>query len=400
MTKRGTRAPSGMGSVTYTIRGGKKYWTGRVTLGFNLEGEQVRRSFSGYKKTEVIEKMQRALATQNVAGYVDKGDGTLEILMPLWLHQVKAKEIRTTTLAKYDTIIKNRIEGHPYGKMRTRDITIRNLQSYIDTLPDTGCSRNMMKDTLSVMKLFLEYAITIGIIQTNPANYIKLPKNDEAPKDQDKYRIFNRDEQRQIIDALDLEDPIEAMLYLDFFTGLRRSELRGLQWKNYRNGMIYVEQQMRRAYSFKNGIRTMEKNELHDLKTENARRTIALPKIAQNFLTDWKAQAIQKHAALNVPFTEDAFIFSDQHLRPIEEKRANRRLQIICRDLGIEPRPLHGIRHSYATRLFEAGVDIKTVQHLMGHADYKTTLDIYTHVMPEQKEKAVAIFDKLYEQEK
>ncbi len=138
MTKRGTRAPSGMGSITYAIRGGKKYWTGRVTLGFDLQGEQVRRSFSGYKKTEVIEKMQRALATQNVAGYVDKGDGTLETLMPLWLHQVKAKEIRTTTLAKYDTIIKKRIHGHPYGKMKTRDITIRNLQNYIDTLHDTG----------------------------------------------------------------------------------------------------------------------------------------------------------------------------------------------------------------------------------------------------------------------
>ena len=131
----------------------------------------MRRSFSGYKKTEVIERMQRALSAQSVAGYVDKGDGTLETLMPLWLHQVKAKEIRTTTLAKYDTIIKNRIAGHPYGKMRARDITIRNLQNYIDTLHDTGCTRNMMKDTLSVMKLFLEYAITIDMLQTNPATH-------------------------------------------------------------------------------------------------------------------------------------------------------------------------------------------------------------------------------------
>ena len=62
----------------------------------------------------------------------------------------------------------------------------------------------------------------------------------------------------------------------------------------------------------------------------------------------------------------------------------------------MEPRPLHSIRHSYATRLFEEGVDIKTVQELMGHSDYKTTLDIYTHVMPEKKKEAVSVFDKLY----
>ena len=54
----------------------------------------------------------------------------------------------------------------------------------------------------------------------------------------------------------------------------------------------------------------------------------------------------------------------------------------------------HALRHTYATRLFEAGIPPKTVQHLMGHSDIETTMNIYTHVMKEQKIEAI---DKLNE---
>ena len=53
----------------------------------------------------------------------------------------------------------------------------------------------------------------------------------------------------------------------------------------------------------------------------------------------------------------------------------------LLKKLDIEPMKFHALRHTYATRLFEAGVAPKTVQHLMGHADIQTTMNIYTHVM-------------------
>lgn len=396
MTKRGTRTPSGMGSITYTLRDGKKYWTGRVTIGFDKDGNQIRRSYSGFKRTDVVEKMQRALATQNVSGYVDKGDATLRNTMHHWLFQVKAKEIKTTTLARYDTIYRLRIKDHSYAKIKIRDITIRNLQDYIDSLISPECTRNMAKGTLSLLKVFLDHTITIGMLQTNPAKFVRLPRRQDPPRDNEKYRIFTREEEERILQAIDPEDPVEAMLYLDFLTGLRRSEIRGLQWKNIRDGRLYVEQQLRRQYTFEGDTRTLDKDVLSDLKTETSRRTLPLPAIAQDFLHDQRLKCMEKHMRTGKTFTEDAYIFSDQECEPIEEKRPNRRLQFICKKLGIKPRPLHAIRHSYATRLFEEGIDIKTVQHLMGHADYKTTLDIYTHVMPEKKEKAVSVFDRLY----
>ncbi|MFR6151476.1 MAG: tyrosine-type recombinase/integrase [Peptoniphilus sp.] len=389
--------PNGLGSLTYRLVNGKKYWTGRVTLGQDLDGKLVRKSFSSYKKSAVIEEMQKALAQTNIAGFTTSGDRRLGEFMCYWLYNVKTKEIKSTTVVRYESTIKWHIMPYPFSKIKVKDITILNLQNFINLLADDeNTSINTVKNTLILIKNFLDYTIVLGIFPNNPADYVKVPKKEKV-ENTGKYRIFSADEQKLIINNLDLEDPVEQMLYIDFFTGLRRNEIRGLRWKNYSDGTLTIAQQLVRSYKFeKDGSRTINKNSTQDLKTESSFRTIVLPKMADNLLQKMKINSYEKHLRLGTPFTDDAFIFSDEYLKPIEEKRANRRIQAICRKIGIEPRPLHSIRHSYATRLFEADVDIKTVQKLMGHFDYRTTLNIYVHVMDEEKEKAAAVLDAMY----
>lgn len=391
------KTPNGLGSLVYSIRNNKKYWTGRVTLGQDLEGNLIRTSFSSYKKNEVIEKMQKALAQSNIAGFTTSGDRSLADFMSYWLYNIKLKEIKSTTTVRYETLLKLHIKPYPFSKIKVKDITILNLQNFINLLADDEkTSINTVKDTLSLIKNFLDYSIVLGIFPTNPAEYVKVPKKQKV-ENSGKYRIFTADEQKLIMNNLDLDDPVEQMIYIDFLTGLRRNEIRGLRWKDFSNGMLTISQQLRRSYDFKkDGTKKLNKNTAQDLKTESSFGTVALPKMAIKLLDDMKLISYQKHFRLGVPFDDEAFIFSDDLLNPIEEKRANRRLQSICRKVGIKPRPFHSIRHSYATRLFEADVDIKTVQKLMRHSDYKTTLNIYVHVMDSEKEKAAAALDQMY----
>lgn len=388
---------NGLGSLTFTMRNGKKYWTGRVTLGQDLQGNLVRKSFSSYKKYEVIEKMQKALSKTNIAGFTTSGDRALAEFMSYWLYNIKNKEIKSTTIVRYQSLLKLHITPYPFAKIKVKDITILNLQNFINLLSeDEQTSINTVKDTLSLIKNFLDYTIILGVFPNNPAKYVKVPKKEKI-ENTSKYRIFSADEQQLIMNNLDLDDPVEQMLYIDFLTGLRRNEIRGIRWKDYTNGILTISQQLRRSYTFEeDGTRKLNKNTTQDLKTESSFRTVAIPKIADNLLQQIRLTSYQKHLRLGIAFTTDAFIFCDDMLNPIEEKRANRRLQAICKKIGIEPRPLHSIRHSYATRLFEQDVDIKTVQKLMGHSDYKTTLNIYVHVMDDQKEKAAAVFDRMY----
>ncbi|WP_328597744.1 tyrosine-type recombinase/integrase [Peptostreptococcus porci] len=89
-------------------------------------------------------------------------------------------------------------------------------------------------------------------------------------------------------------------------------------------------------------------------------------------------------------------MFTDEVGRTIDNKRPNRTLQAILKKLDINPIKFHGLRKTYATRLFENGVPPKTVQTLLGHADIQTTLNIYTQVMEEEKYKAVDTLNSIF----
>lgn len=387
---------NGLGSISYVMRDGKKYWTGRVSLGVDREGKQVRKSFSSFKKSTVVEKMKDYLQYTTTSGIFDTRKNILGPSIQHWTFNVKAKEVKSSTLSKYDHCLRLRILPHAYANMDIKDITVQNLQDFINFLFfDEDWSEGVVKVTLQIIRTFLDYCITIGQIQTNPAYYVKVPKERKIDQSE-KYRIFSKDEQDKILKALDLKDPVEQMLYIDFFSGLRRSEIRALDISSYQRPNLIIDKQMARTYVFKDGKRQLHKDDIQTLKTTSSRRVVPLPNIALDLLDEVIEESKKKHEQLNIPFTSHSLLFVDDFCQPIEEKRANRRLQKVCRDLNLEPRPLHSIRHSYATRLFEAGIDIKTVQKLMGHSDYKTTMDVYTHVMPEKKIEAVSIFDKLY----
>ena len=80
---------------------------------------------------------------------------------------------------------------------------------------------------------------------------------------------------------------------------------------------------------------------------------------------------------------------ADEFGNYIEKKMPIRRLKRLCRDACIEYKTFHALRHTYITRLFEADVNPKTVQKLVGHSDIQTTLNIYTHVDNKVKKDAV-----------
>ncbi|MBU5669580.1 site-specific integrase [Peptoniphilus sp. MSJ-1] len=391
----------GLGSLTYTIRNGKKYWTGRITLGKDINGKQVRKSFSSYKKSDVIDKMREASKEENFAGIINTDSCPLGQSLESWLLKTKAKEIKSTTLDAYIGSIRKYLLDLPFAIVDVRDLTVIMLQKYFDYIvEEMNCSHRSLMNIVTVIKMFLDNCIKLGIINKNICEYVDLPKVEKRTKknNMNKYRVFSKDEQSKIIKNLDLSDPVEQMIYTDFFTGLRRNELRGLKWKAYKNGKIYVSEQVSRDYSFSdNGKKKiLDKNALTTPKTENSERIVPLPELLIKYLDKWKNESMLKHFRIDLLFNDECFIFTDDLCNIIEEKRANRRLQKICKEIGIEPRPFHSIRHSYATRLFENGVEIKTVQMLLGHSNYETTSNIYTHVMPDTKEKAIQVFDKIY----
>jgi integrase len=166
-----------------------------------------------------------------------------------------------------------------------------------------------------------------------------------------------------------------AMVLLIGSTGLRRSEMIALTWSDLNLRTMEV-----------NVLRSCVRNRIGKTKTESSCRPVPLHPIVLNALLEWRAKS---------PYSTDLdFLFSsvgfkgNKPLSPdsIQEKSvrpALARIGVVGRHIG-----WHSFRHSLVTNLRSLGVDIKVAQELMRHSSCRTTLDIYTRAVNQQKREA------------
>ncbi|GAA0237196.1 hypothetical protein GCM10008921_21870 [Metaclostridioides mangenotii] len=95
-------------------------------------------------------------------------------------------------------------------------------------------------------------------------------------------------------------------------------------------------------------------------------------------------------------YIKNDYVFADELGQPINHQRPKDNLRAVLKKLDIEPIKFHGLRKTYATRLFENDVPPKTVQALMGHSDISITMNIYTEVMEEKKYEAVNTLNNIF----
>ncbi len=354
---------NGEGSITVKTRNGKTYYCGAVTVGYDTQGKQVRKSFGSFKKAVVLDKMNKA-KYENKYNILSNSDVRFGELYLEWLENYKKNEIGDNTISKYLTIYKLRIKDYSLNNLKVNKISLKDLQYYFNSLQEKY-SPKTIKETYIRINAFLEFAVIQGIAVKNYCKGVKLQK---IEKKTDKIKVFTKEEQERIIKHLNLNDIVDCVIFFTFYTGLRLGEVLGVKWENINGNMIDIKEQYGRVT--KNGL----SHEFRKLKTVNGLRTIPITDKVLKLL-----DTISKNHDL---------IFSING-RGLDHKRPQRRITKICKELGIPHRSFHSIRHSYATRLFELGVPVKTVQALMGHTDIATTMNIYTHVMKEAKIEAL-----------
>ena len=362
---------NGEGSIVTTTLNGKPYYKASVTIGFDSAGKQIKKSFGSYKKSVVLEKMNKVKyeAKNNLLSNSNISFGDL---FKEWIFNHKKVEVSDNTFCEYETAYRLRILPYNISNKRVNQLTLNDLQLYFNELQEKF-SANTIKKTYIQIHSCLKFAIIQGIITKNPCLGVTLQKKDK----QENYNVFSKQEQELILNTLNKKDIVDCLIYFTFFTGLRLGEVLALKWTDVKGKILSVERQYNRTVKIKDVGVSKLTYEFKDLKTKNSKREIPLPNKALELLD-------------SLPKTCD-LIFNDEG-KPIERKRPQRRMTALCKKLNLEHRSFHSIRHSYATRLFEMDIPIKTVQSLMGHSDMDTTMNIYTHVMQDKK---MEIIDKL-----
>ena len=188
---------------------------------------------------------------------------------------------------------------------------------------------------------------------------------------------------------------------LVLFTGLRLGELLGLRWEDLdaASGVLHVRRTLNRLKKVNQPIHAGEASTeivIQEPKTQNSIRAIPLlPAVLQN-LQNWKLVQQQDAMAAKERYCPSGFIVTNPYGGGIEPRTYKDYYKQILQLSGLPHFTFHALRHTFASRAMEQGMDAKTLSVIMGHYSVSFTLDTYAHVLNGHKQEAVALLKDLF----
>jgi integrase len=266
------------------------------------------------------------------------------------------------------------------GHMRLDKMTTRDIQRFIGKLAvseredqvGVKLSAKTVKNYVSLVSSVYEYAVTMQLVSKNPCKGATLPRKEKRERE-----MLSLADTQKLLGLLSAETsehiPLALFISLAIYTGLRRGELLGLEWRdiNLEFGLLSVQ---RAAYY------TKERGAFTDTpKTESSLRTIKLSDSILAQLTRFREWQRDYAASLGDKWRDSNRVFTNWCGDAMYTNAPERYFKRICRTHGLPTVTLHSLRHLNASILISAGLDVKTVQISLGHSSPSTTLNIYAH---------------------
>ena len=355
-------------------------------------------------KRRVIEKGGFALKDDayaaGVAAYTDYRHGnigitsdriTLRAFCQKWMENVVRSNVRESTYDVYSRILEQHILS-VIGMTDLQDLTPAFLDGFIRQQASLGLSHSYLLQMRRILHQALDYAVyPAELIQSNPVNYIKIPKS--APRNLVKRTIIAPDVYEQLLHDHPLGKLCHIPIMLLYHTGARIGEVLGLCWENvdFERRIICIQQQ----YTYISG----SGNLLVPPKTPTLKRWKAMQ-------SSWELEAGDTYRIVDE---------QDDHTLRYPSKRAARpdahRRYMVC--TGPTGKPLsratlmqtlkkydlnaHSFRHTHATMLIEAGASLKGVAGRLGHKRGEMTDEVYTHNTQKIQQDTEKAFEKTLE---
>ena len=309
---------------------------------------------------------------------VDYAAGKITVIKLLERYISLKQGVRYNTKVGYNFVM-NLVKKEDFGYLQIRDIKVSDAQKWIMKLHDDGKGYSTITSVRGVIKPAFQMAYNEDIIRKNPFDF-KLA--DVVPNDSQK-RIAMTDEQQKIWMGFIHEDKTYKKYYDEFAallgTGMRVSEFCGLTKSDldFQNRRIWVDKQLVRE---RGGKYYVEKT-----KTECGVRFIPMTNDVYRSLKNILANRPKLKTEMIVD-GYSGFLLMDKNGHPKvalhienEMRWAMKKYKKLHPDQPLPNITPHVFRHTFCTNMANAGMDIKTLQYLMGHSDVGVTLNVYTH---------------------
>ena len=288
--------------------------------------------------------------------------------LDIWLNKYTKFAVKLRTYERYKYIIEKHINPK-LGELDLDDLLAVTLQDYVlselesgNLISSKGLANNSVIGIVNVLKSALKLAKSLEISALDNSNKIKLPMATEKP-----VTAFEKWEQEKLEKyCLSSNKTNYLGIIICLYTGIRLGELLALTWNDidFKSGIMTIS---KTAYRIKQNGKPQVV--IDKPKTKNSSRLIPLPKQLLEILK--RAKRISK----------SDFVLSTRTGGIVGTRAYQKTYERILKKLDIPYKNFHSLRHTFATRAIEMGMDVQTLSEILGHKNPVITLQRYTHSM-------------------
>ena len=356
-------------------------WEGRYIKGRKPNGQALYGSVYGKKYGDVKLRMIPLKSAYAMLEHTKVSfTGTVWDWLIFWLNDLEKPNIKPSTYASY----RNKLENHvlpALGDKRLDKLTDDNIQDWVDDLTAKGLSGNSIRTIYRIFNAAIQKAVLKHCLFVSPCQDVTLPGAEPQ-----RINALTVAQQKELEKQAYKSKGGEAVI-LALYTGMRIGEISALMWEDidFESNIIHVNRTLQRIMDYEND--SQKTKLITDIpKSSASHRVIPFGGHLKKYLLELKAN------------TKSCYVISCKG-HYAEPRVISYRFRQTAKKAGLEQATFHGIRHTYATRCIERGVDIVTLSRLLGHASAKMTLDTYADSTMEQRKSAMTMLDTFLQAE-
>lgn len=368
----------------------------RVSCGYDSKGKQVIQSMTWKPEPKMTQKqIEKELNRQAVMfeeacnhGYQSKAI-KFEVFAEEWFEEYAKPNLRNTT---YERMLQLRKRVYAaIGYMRMDKITPRQIQAFVNSLSKEGANERTgkplapktIRHNLSFVSDVFAYAVKMGVVSDNPCAKVTLPKAEQKEK-----QIYTPEQVQRFLSLLN-DEPLKyrTFFYLIAYSGFRRSEMLGLEWKDidFENNIISIKRTSN--YTAERGIYT------DTTKTKRSKRVLKISPYIMGILKELKDEQDEEALRLGDKWVESDRLFVKWNGEPMNNQTPYGWLKEFCEKNDMPFYGIHSFRHFAASALISSGLDVVTVSGALGHCNSGTTLNVYAHMFQTAQARVAQAMD-------
>lgn len=310
-----------------------------------------------------------------------------------WLTTYMQHTLKQSTYKSYETYVRKHFKPS-LGTIKLKELTPRTLQIFYNYKQE---QENLSPKTISNLNMCLHKALaqaqSEGLILSNPSGSVSLP-----PLIKPHIEVLTREQQARLVQA-SYQFRYGVFVRMTLVTGLRLGEVVGLRWCDidFYTNMLHVNQTLNRLQRYDDD-EADSKTEIVTQTPKSQNSIPMLPELVMD-LQNWRTVQMQDAAALGTAYFDSGLIATQENGLYVEPRLMREYYQKMLATANLPNYNFHALRHTFATRAMEQGMDAKTLSVLLGHYSVGFTLDTYAHVLTDQKWTAMQTMANMYNME-